>query len=429
MRLREICLMLALLCFLLTACSTTPTIHQTTMRQKTSPLALAGGEPILPHSQILLHDAPLPTQMDFRFSENAWTVSGHDSYATHASQLTTCCGTQMPSPLWYHPFGIPLLVAPIVSDGHIYQLASDGYVHVLDAQTGDEQMRFLVGGELAMNGIAFAHGMLYLVRKGHIMIALDARSGQERWHMDTISIVHAAPLVIGHVVLVESGANTLLCLDAFTGEEYWAFHSEDTLSEFWPTRTTPALAGNVVYVALGASNEFNALDLRTGRKLWEVSLHERMTGGPLINAVLGLVYVVTWSGHIAAFDMHTGKLHWEISLPAGSEASPALSQELETLYIGSYDGNLYALDAQTGHISWHIATGGAISSAATAIQGTSQNWVSVASQSGTCLVLDARTGTQLRIWKIGELRSAPVVASNMLFQASLGDQGVFAFRL
>lgn len=414
--------------FLLVACTTTPTVYPQPAKSRTATPVLAGGEPILPHSQILLRPAPLPTATDYQFSSDAWTLSGHDSYATHAVTVAACCSPS-PAPLWYHPFDSSLLSPPVIADGHIYQLATDGYLHVLDAQTGDEQERMLVGGTLAMNGIALAHGMLYLAREGHILVALDAQSGRERWHFDTMSIIHAAPLVVGRLALIESGANTLFCLDAFTGQEYWVFHSEDTLSQFWPTHTTPVLADNIVYVAPGASNEFNALDVHTGHKLWEVSLHERMTGGPLVDRVSGLVYVVTWSGRLAAFDQHSGKQRWFISLPTGSEASPALAQNLHTLYIGGYDGNLYALDARTGQILWHRATGGAIAVAPTVLQTTLYTWLIVASQSGNYLILDARTGKQLYSWKLGELRTTPIVTAHMLYQASLGDQGLFAFML
>ena len=169
--------------------------------------------------------------------------------------------------------------------------------------------------------MALSKGLIYLARDGHYIAALEATNGQERWRFDTVGVVRGTPLVVGHDLLVSSGANTLFCLDALTGEEYWAFHSEDTLAQYWPTRGAPAVADNLVYVALGASTEFNALSLRTGRKVWEVNLHERMTGGPLLDIALGMVYVVTWSGKMLALDMHAGSTRWKIQLASGSQSS------------------------------------------------------------------------------------------------------------
>jgi len=90
---------------------------------------------------------------------------------------------------------------------------------------------------------AVAHGMVYLARAGHYIAAINADTGRESWRFDTVGMVRAAPLVVGRVLLVASGANSLFCVDALTGEEYWEFHSEDALAEFWPTRTVPVVAG------------------------------------------------------------------------------------------------------------------------------------------------------------------------------------------
>ncbi len=421
-----------LICFflaMLTACSGAAG-SQPPMINSTPTSAIAGGEPILPHSQIHFHDAPLPTAADLRFGSDDWTLAGRDNASTRSVILPQCCNTHAPSPLWYRSLGTPLLNPPIIGNGRVYLLAADGYLHVLDTESGEEQWRIPVGGELTSSGLALAHGMIYLALAGHFIAALDANNGQERWRFDTVGVVRAAPLVVGRVLLVASGANSLWCLDALTGEQYWVFHSEDALTEFWPTRTTPVVADGLVYVALGAANEFNALNLRTGRKVWEVALHERMTGGPMLDEALGLVYVVTWSGRVVALDIHSGQLRWEFHLSAGSESSPALSLDSHgMLYLGSFDGYLYALDARTGRLYWRTSTGGAVTASPVVVESVAQNWVIVASQGGMCLILDAQAGRQLYAWRLGELRASPVVAHGVLYQASLGDQGLFAFRL
>lgn len=417
-----------LLIVLLAACSANP-FSQPAVVHRTPAPAMAGGEPVLPHSQIHFHDAPVPTGADLRFVESSWTLAGRDNASTRSVTLSTCCDTQTPAPLWFHSFGTPLLNAPVVGNDSIYQLASDGYLHVLDVRSGEERWRVAVGGALTANGLALAHGMVYLALAGHYIAALDANDGEERWRFDTVGVVRAAPLVVGRVLLVASGANSLFCLDALTGEEYWVFHSEDALTEFWPTRTVPVVAGGLVYVALGAANEFNALSIRTGRKVWEVNVHERMTGGPMLNAALGLVYIVTWSGRIVAIDAHSGSIRWDFHISGGSESSPALSFRLDMLYLGSFAGYLYALDASTGRLNWRMPVGSAISASPMVVQVAVQDWVVAASQDGNCLILDAGSGKQLRTWKLGELRAAPVAANGVLYQASLGDQGLFAIRL
>ena len=390
---------------------------------------MAGGEMVLPHSQIHFHDAPLPTSDAFQLPANAWTLAGYDSAATRAVTLTACCSGQSPHPLWFHSFGMPLLDSPLISNNRVYLLAPDGYLHVLDVHSGAELWRVAVGGEMTANGLALANGLVYVAMAGHFIAALDATNGQLRWQFDTVGVVRAAPLVVGSDVLVESGANSLECLDALTGEEYWVFHSEDALAQFWPTHAPAAIANGLVYVALGASNEFNALDIRTGRKVWEASIQERMTGGPMVDQVLGLVYVVTWTGRVLAFDAKTGKLRWNALVPGGSESSPALSLRLNTLYVTGFVGGLYAFRANSGKLSWHIALGSALDASTTVVQSKEQVWVIIAAQGGACVIVDARNGEHLYAWQLGELRASSVIANNTLYQASVGEHGLFAIGL
>jgi hypothetical protein len=73
--------------------------------------------------------------------------------------------------------------------------------------------------------------------------------------------------------------------------------------------------------------------------------------------------------------------------------------------------------------------GSSIDAAPLVVRTTTQTWLVIAAQGGVCALLDARTGKQVASWKSGELRASPVVAQGILYQASLGDQGLFAFRL
>src|SRR5437763_1810571 len=185
-----------LLLGLLTACSSN-SLQISVSPTATLQLVLAGGEPILPHSQIHFHDAPLPTAADLTYDNSDWTLPGHDTTSTRSVMLLPCCNSQTPGPLWFHSLGTPLLSAPVVGNHSIYLLAADGYLHVLDVGTGGERWRVAVGGELSANGLALAHGMVYVARDGHFIVALDAKNGQERWRFDMVGLVRAAPLVVG----------------------------------------------------------------------------------------------------------------------------------------------------------------------------------------------------------------------------------------
>lgn len=416
-----------LFCCLLVACTSAPSrpAHVTI----TPTPRIAAGEPVLPHSQIFYQEAPLPSTTDMQFSSSTWTLPGHDSLATREVDLPQDSLAREAAPLWYHAFASPLLFPPVVGEQAIYQLASDGYLHVLRPTDGSEIWSLAVGGDLTANGLALAHNLLYLALDGHFIAAVNAQTGTLLWRFDTGGVVRAAPLVVGRDLLVASGPNSLWCLDALTGTRYWVFHSEDALTEFWPTLTAPAVYAGLVYTELGASSEINALDLRTGRKVWEASLPERVVGGPVLDTQRGLLYLVTWSGRVVALDIHTGATRWDIHLPTGAEASPALAEQVGLLYIGGFDQTLYALDTENGHIAWSSRLDSPVTSAPVMLQAGADSWLVVTTQAGSCLLLDAHSGQTLQSWQLGELRAPPVVAGGVLYQASLGKPGLFAIAL
>ena len=416
-----------MLALMLVACASTPPAPVVISIPSPAP-SIAAGEPVLPYSQILLHKAPLPLAADYSIESNNWTLAGYDTSATRDVAMPGCCSAS-PAPLWFQSLSTPLLTSPLESNGLLYLLASDGYLHVLNAQTGMEQWRVAIGGELTSDGLALGHGLIYLALDGHYLAALDAHTGKIRWRYDTIGNVRGVPFVIGRDVLASSGANSLFCLDALTGEEYWAFHSEDTLAQFWPTRSMPVVANNTVYVALGASTEFNALNLSTGRKQWEVNLHERMTGGPLLDVALGVVYLATWSGKVVALDMRSGAQRWQYQMASASQASFALDARTGALFTGDYNGDLYALNAATGQLRWHTSAGSSINTSPVVLQTSQHTWLALATQGGQLQLREAQSGQLLTVWKLGELRASPVEAQGVLYQASLGDRGLFAFQL
>lgn len=417
-----------LLCGLLMACAG-PTSSQPVHLTVSPTPNMAAGEQVLPYSQIFYHNAPLPSTTDLQFGSSTWTLPGHDSLATREVDLPQGDLTRETAPLWYHAFASPLLFPPVVGDQAIYQLASDGYLHVLRPTDGSEIWSLAVGGDLTANGLALAHNLLYLALDGHFIAAVDAHAGVLRWRFDTGGVVRATPLVVGRDLLVASGPNSLWCLDALTGRLYWVFHSEDALTEFWPTQTAPVVFAGVVYTELGASSEINALSLITGRKVWEASLPERVIGGPVLDTHRGLLYLVTWSGRVVALDIHTGATRWSIRLPAGSEASPALAVQLGLLYIGGFNQTLYALDTGSGRIAWNAMLNSPVISAPIVLLTGANYWLVVTTQDGSCLLLDALSGRRLQSWQLGELRAPPVVAGGVLYQASLGKSGLFAIAL
>ncbi|HEX6482711.1 MAG TPA: PQQ-binding-like beta-propeller repeat protein [Ktedonobacteraceae bacterium] len=419
------------LLLLLAGCSAPWNGKQSTV-MPTATAQFAGGEPVLPQLQKLYREAPLPSRSDTTTGEQFWSLAGHDPANTAASTGSPVRGNMQ----WFFQTPDPVLASPIVADGLALVNGGDGVLYAVDSSTGSLRWQVPAGDTLVAGTPAVADGVVYAAAQGHGLMALNLNTGMPLWKVDTHLPVRAAPMAVGSLLFVMAGANELLCLDRLTGKEYWQFRSEDVLSNFWPSQGLPAVTindGGLVFVALGASTEFNALSLRTGRKVWEQTMDSRMVGSPVYDAQSGLVFAATWMGHIYAMDSHTGAIKWGYDLPkagtigVGLASGPALANE--TLFIGDYTGRVMALDALNGRPHWIFQGQGSIVASPVVLMANGAGMdVYVANRDGNLTALNGINGSQEWHLYLGELRSAPVLVNGSLFVGSVGEHGLFALN-
>jgi hypothetical protein len=88
------------------------------------------------------------------------------------------------------------------------------------------------------------------------------------------------------------------------------------------------------------SGAMNAIDPKTGKVVWKVSLKKPMNAGSLATAG-GLVFAGADDGHLYAFDAKTGKILWSPDLGLGFGAPPIAYEVNGTEYIAvAVGGNL-----------------------------------------------------------------------------------------
>jgi outer membrane protein assembly factor BamB len=155
-----------------------------------------------------------------------------------------------------------------------------------------------------------------------------------------IAAGYAGPAVAGGRVFVTDfrrgegirGTERILCLDEVTGKVLWThewpveYRGLDSNYAIGP-RATPTVDGDRVYV-LGTMGALLALDVNTGKVLWQVDFVEDygtqvpawgMTGAPLVEGRL-LISLVGGekNAKVVAFDKKTGAEVWR-ALPSNSE--------------------------------------------------------------------------------------------------------------
>ena len=113
-----------------------------------------------------------------------------------------------------------------------------------------------------------------------------------------------------------------------------------------PFNFHPAVAGDAVYAASHRGN-LAKIDLRTGQKLWEVSVPDRLSNGPGSDG--RTTAVVTTKGMVYAYD-DTGKAIWNVSVGSEVLSEPVVAAGI--VIIRALDNRFVGFDAQTGVRKW-----------------------------------------------------------------------------
>lgn len=134
----------------------------------------------------------------------------------------------------------------------------------------------------------------------------------------------------------------------------------DELSLEWEFATggavkgTPVVADGMVYTA-STDKKVYALDLRTGKPLWQTELDGEIEASPLV--VEDRLYVGTMEGTLFGLDRGDGRVLWSFESRdkvVGSVNAADVDGQTVIL-LGSYDGTLYALDTDGG-LLWRYET-------------------------------------------------------------------------
>ncbi len=255
-----------------------------------------------------------------------------------------------------------LIAQPVVADGRVFSLNSVGRVVAVAADTGSslwstyvlprEEDEGDVGG-----GVGFSAGVLYVATGAGELLALDPATGTITWRVATGAPVRGAPTISGGRVFVVTTENELQAYETKAGARIWNFAG---VSE--PTAilggANAAVSSNIV-VMPQSSGEIVALRVENGRQLWTERLAATRQINPITNIAditarpvidRGVVYAVSNAGRLAAIDLRTGRRIWDIDI--GGLQTPWIAGDW--VFALSNEGQLIAVDRQGGRIRWSV---------------------------------------------------------------------------
>ena len=217
--------------------------------------------------------------------------------------------------------------------GALYVGTHDGRLLALEPEAGRTIWTADVGGAVIATP-ALAGGRVFVGSLDGHVTAWDAGVGERLWSFDTGAAVSAAPVSDGRLVLASSRSYDLFALDAITGESRW-----NRYVWFSWVESTPALVDGVAYVGSSDAARVFALELASGRSLWEADVRGISWTTPAVT--LDRVYVAVrhspsispHEGSLLALDRATGAELWRVTndAPAGAThrgfaSSPVVSR-------------------------------------------------------------------------------------------------------
>ena len=253
-----------------------------------------------------------------------------------------------------------LLAQPVVARGRVYTLDVDAEIRVFDLDDGSLLWHRELGNETREDGtlgggLALGRGRLYVTTGFAHVFALDAATGTELWRRRLSNPIRAAPTARGGRVFVVTLSNELVALDAASGRVLWS-HEEIAEPAGLAGGASPAVDGGIV-VAPFSSGAIVALRAANGRELWSdrlvalrqtdpVSSLAHVRAMPVIDR--GRVIGVSNSGRTVAIDLRTGRRLWEQRIGGTYTAWVAGG----FVYLVSNDNRLACLSRADGRVRW-----------------------------------------------------------------------------
>ncbi|AVM74179.1 PQQ-like beta-propeller repeat protein [Magnetospirillum gryphiswaldense] len=253
-----------------------------------------------------------------------------------------------------------LLAQPIVAEGRIFTLDSSAEIRAFDAATGAKIWAFDITPKdeddtFSGGGLAYEDGQLFVSTGFAQVVSLDAGNGQVLWRQTLSGPMRGPPTVRAGRVFVITVDNQTHALAAEDGGVLWS-HQGISETASLLGGTSPAVDGNVVVVPY-SSGELFALRVDNGSVLWQEQLATmRRTEGasaltdirarPIIDR--GRVYAIGHADLVVAVDLRTGRRLWEREI--GGIQSPWVGGDY--LFLVNNSNEAVALDAKTGKIIW-----------------------------------------------------------------------------
>lgn len=253
-----------------------------------------------------------------------------------------------------------LPATPVVSNGRIFVADAQGVIRAFEWPRMRQIWQFKpkpkkmrssnLGG-----GISIVGDTLYIVDGVGQVLAVEAATGAVKWRVDIDTPGRSAPTVVDGRLFFGTIDERLMALDAATGKVLWTYTATEAVTVIFG-QPAPAVVGDVVVAGFG-SGDLVALRVASGEVVWSDTLGSTngqestvdfscVRGMPVI--VDNTVYAISAGSVMVAVDLRSGRRLWERTV-AGQDTMLVIDN---WIYVISLDQQLACLDRVNGHVRW-----------------------------------------------------------------------------
>ena len=314
-----------------------------------------------------------------------------------------------------------LTASPIVYQGKIYTLDTEGVVSAFSASSGSRTWRVSLapekekGNEGFGGGIAANGGRLFVTTGFGVVVALNAGNGAVEWTRKIGVPLRSSPTAIDGKLFFVSAESKLYCLSTVDGVELWTFRGLPESATLL-SNVSPAVSGDIVVVPY-PSGEVIAYNISAGRSAWVETL-SRTRGGSSLAGLSdparpaidrGVVFAVGHSGRMFATAQKTGERLWTKRIQGTQMPWPAG----DLVFVVDINGVLMALTRKEGKVRWLTELPQSKRWSGPVLAG-GRLWL--ASADGIMISVDAKTGNIVSKRDLGQpIYIAPIVAAGRMF--------------
>jgi outer membrane protein assembly factor BamB len=254
-----------------------------------------------------------------------------------------------------------LAATPVISGGKLLVMDTDGVVHAMAADSGNDLWSAPTvkaeGNKTARfgGGVSVAGDHAYATNGLGDVVAFNVADGTEIWRKRPGGPLRGAPTLANGNLYVVTQDNQLFVMSQENGDVSWTASASLESQGVFGVAAPAAAQGTVI--AGFSSGELNAYRYENGRSLWSdvlsrssmstsVSSLSDIDAEPVIDQ--GRVYAVGQGGRMVAMDIATGNRMWEQNIAGIS--TPWVAGEW--IFVVTDDARLMCLSRTSGKVRW-----------------------------------------------------------------------------